>query len=238
MDDTQMHRDPYVHNTYWHEDQICITFQLSHTIPSIELVPHEAATADEGGEGKTAQEKPGTASPPTFIKTAAIAAMNLQGLNSFLVGKYSLSSYKVADTLQPEGTAVAVAHEEDDINSEVGKYLFATRVEQGRFVPTVIGFFHFKHVGQVQASTASTFADLTPTFKSPPHTADDNGGSHGHEMPLPASSVVDLVKLINSNLNELQKKDVPIVAASPVWLIGATGPSRSLCLNSRVICSL
>ena len=238
MDDTQMHRDPYVHNTYWHEDQICITFQLSHTFPSIVLVPHEAAAADEGGEGETAQEKPGTASPPTFIKTAAIAAMNLQGLNSFLAGKYSLSSYKVEDTLQPEGTPVAVAHEEDDINSEVGKYLFATRVEQGRFVPTVIGFFHFKQVGQIQASTASTFADLSPTFKSPPatvgtgntpHAADDNGGSHEHGMPLPASSVVDLVKLINSNLNELQKKDVPIVAASPVWLIGATGPKPVGC---------
>src|SRR5256712_9651804 len=113
MDDTQMDRDPYVHNTYWHEDQICITFQLSHPIPSILLVPHEAAAADEGGEGETeaAQEKPGTTSPPTFIKTAAIAALNLQGLKSFLAGKYSLSSYKVADTLQPEGTAVTVAHE-------------------------------------------------------------------------------------------------------------------------------
>jgi len=48
-------------------------------------------------------------------------------------------------------------------------------------------------------------------------------------MPLPASSVVDLVKLINSNLNELQKKDVPIVAASPVWLMGATDPKPVGC---------
>jgi len=233
MDDTQMHSDPYVHNTFWHEDQVCITFQLSHTIPSIILAPHQAAAADEGGEGETAQEKPGTASPPTFIKTAAIAAMNLQGLNSFLAGKYSLSSFKVADTLQPEGTTVAVEHVEDDIHSEVGKYLFATRIEQGRFVPTVIGFFHFKQVGQVQASTASTFADLAPMFESPPatvgagntpHAADDNAGSHEHGKPLLASSVVNLVKLINSNLNELKAKGVPIVAASPVWLVGATGP--------------
>src|SRR5438270_11934997 len=115
MDDTQMHMDPYVHNTFWHEDQICITFQLSHTIPSIVLVPHEAAAAHEGGEGETAQEKQGTA-PPTFIKTDAIAALNLQGLNSFLAEKYSLSSYKVADTLQHEGSAVAVAHVVDDFN--------------------------------------------------------------------------------------------------------------------------
>ena len=55
MDDTQMHRDPYVHNTFWHEDQICITFQLSHTIPSIVLVPHEAAAADEGTGSQSAQ---------------------------------------------------------------------------------------------------------------------------------------------------------------------------------------
>jgi hypothetical protein len=236
MDDTQMHKDPYVHNTFWHEDQVCITFQLSHSIPTIVLVSREAAAADEGREGETAQEKPRTAFPPTFIKTAAISAMNLQDLKSFLAGKYSLSSFKIADTLQPEGAAIAVAHAEDDINSEIGKYLFTTRDEQGRFVPTVIGFFHFKQVDQVQASAASTFADLAPMFESSTapggsgnttQAADDHGDSHENGKLLPTSPVVDLVKLINRNLNELRAKGVPIVAASPVWLAGATngGPS-------------
>jgi hypothetical protein len=237
----QMHMDPYMHNIFWHEDQICITFQLSPNIPTIPSVStgrdiaREAAAA---GDGMPNNEEPPTLIAPTFNKDAAITAMNLDRLDEFLRGKYKLSSFRTIDTLRTEGSTPSDTR--NDLNSGVGKYLFTTKDEQGRFVPTVISFFNFTQEGQEPSTVAHSFAELAPMFgMTPQHAelsslsgsravtngADDKrstNNNHGHRQDPANSPVVKLVTLINDNPDDLRQKGIPIVAASPIWLAGGT----------------
>ncbi len=249
MDKTQMnqmHMGPYMHNTFWHEDQVCITFQFEYktvpTIPSVSTGGDITLEAAAAGDGMPKNEKLPTLIAPTFNKDAAIKAMNLDRLNEFLKGKYKLSSFRTTDTLRPVGSTTL--DKQDDLNSGIGKYLFTTKDEQGRFVPTVISFFNFTQLEQEPSTVAHSFAELAPMFGMTPEHAEmssksgsgtvtkgaDNkrsrNNNHGQRQDPADSPVVKLVAMINDKPDDLRKQGIPIVSASPIWLAGATnGPS-------------
>ncbi len=259
MESMSGHMDPFMHNVFWHENQVCITLQLSPEYSPSHVINQEA---DAAGEAKSIlasfRGEPQGSFPPTFSKAPAIAAMQLPKLrdNLALTG-YRLTSFTISQTLQPEPGQkqpegdvpkgeVAKADTENDINSEVGKYLFATRDKEQNFVPTLICFFNFMKGNMASSGAARTLADLPYMFEtaaSPARTSslsgmsagdmkrdqngDDKGNSqhgHGNGEGTPISPVVDLVKLINTEgkLKELRDQGVPIVAASPIWFAGAT----------------
>src|SRR5713101_903134 len=226
MDDThmnQMHMGPYMHNAFWHEYQVCITFQFG-----FRVIPQDITAAGNEDKGRL----PISPFLP-FDKKAAIKAMNLEALNDsdlLVKNHFRLHSFRPSDTLRPMESTVSDM--QDDLNSEIGKYLFNVRDEQGRPVPTVISFFHFTYRDQPQATATHSFAELAPMFGMPAAPAettlvsendkhggngDQDNGKHPEDSP-----VVKLVTLINDHLEELSSQGIPIIAASPVWLTGAT----------------
>lgn len=235
MDDSQMnqmHMGPYMHNAFWHEDQVCITFQFGYNIiPTLPIifkgkdVPQKIA---EEGENNFSTERPLISTAPTFSKMDAITKMNLNILNDFLVSNhFGLSSFRAVDTLRSVASIATAT--QDDLQSEIGKYLFTTKDDEGRFVPTVISFFNFSQLGQAQTTIAQSFAEMTPMFGMAPIGVDttpmseakkvdsDDDGEESENSP-----VVKLVTLINDHLQDLRKQGIPIIAASPIWLAGAT----------------
>jgi len=242
MDGTQTNQMPmgkFMHNAFWHEDQVCIMFQIGFgVVPTYPLIgPHLRRDA-AFKEGTSTQEKPDSLFPPTFIKTDAIKALNLDALNNgdlLVKNHFRLSSFRTTQTLRPAGSTLPDTQDEGDLNSEVGKYLFTTIDEQGRFVPTVISFFNFTYGGQARAAEPHSFADMAPMFESgptPTETTPEPGaskddkrrdnGNHDNGKGPENSPVVKLVTLINDHLEALRNQGIPIVAASPIWLAGAT----------------
>src|SRR5207302_115046 len=127
MNNMQMQMDPYMHNAFWLEDRITVTFQLEPgvvpPIPPGGGVPDGMTGADQGmtaaDERMPSQDGP----PPTFDKTSAISALNVKDLNSFLDQKNfpMLNPIDFTDTLRAPG-AIPPADPQ-----QVGKYLFTSR---------------------------------------------------------------------------------------------------------------
>jgi hypothetical protein len=212
MDDTQMPMDPYMHNAFWLEDRITVTFQLGTTIPTIPPgggVPDQNAA--QGGQARFI-------SPPTFDKTSAIHALKVNDLNDFLAGnRYpTLDPIDFTDTLRAPGATPPADPE------QVGKYLFTSRDGQGRFVPSVICFFKFDSTGMKSspARSSSEMASMPGNGSADnDHDNDDDDHRKGQIDPVPR-----LVNFINNNLNSLSnQRHVPIVSASPTWWVGNTG---------------
>ncbi len=254
--------DPFMHNAFWHENQVCITLQLSPEYSPSQGINQEANAAGEA-ESVFApfRGEPQGSFPPTFPKAPVITAMQLPRLRDNLALRgYHLTSFTISQTLQPEPAhrqpeeaipkgEVATTDTDDGINSEVGKYLFATRDKEQDFVPTLICFFNFMQGNMASTSAPPKLADLPYMFGTTTSHAgtastpemggmsaddgkhdqdgddkDNNHNGHGNGEGPPISPVVDLVKLINTDpkLKELREQGVPIVAASPVWFAGAT----------------
>ncbi len=264
--------DPFMHNAFWHENQVCITLQLSPEYGPSQGINQEANAPGEVesilARFRGDQQGP---FPPTFPKGPVIAAMQLPILRDDLASSgYHLTSFTISQTLQPEPVhkqpegdiqrgEVAASETEDDINSEVGKYLFATRDKEQGFVPTLICFFNFMKGDMASSSAAPTLADLPYMFEMATSPAgrpsmpemgsmsagdkkhdqqgndqsnNNNGGGNGEGNAI--SPVVDLVKLINTEgkLKALRDQGIPIVAASPIWFAGGTqsdGPKPQGC---------
>ncbi len=211
MNVTQKPMDPYMHNAFWLEDRITVTFQLGTTIPTIPPgggVPDQNAAADKGMTDQGGQAR--FISPPTFDKTSAIRALKVNDLNKFLAGnRYpTLDTIDFTDTLRAPGATPPADSE------QVGKYLFTSRDDQGRFVPTVICFFKFDSTGM-----ASSLAGSSSEMVSMPGNGSSDGDDKDHVDPVPR-----LVNFINrqDNLEHLRKQGIPIVSASPTWLTGGS----------------
>ena len=213
MDATRMQMDPYMHNTYWYSDQITITFQFK---PG-QLEPYTPALNESA---RDREEIGGERGPlnfffpvlPTFIKAQAIDALNVNlpsptSLNAFLSdnGYPTLSPIDITDTLHFPGT-IPPANPD-----HVGKYLFTSIDIHERYVPTIIGFFAFDP-DKVPGSEDASYSRIDP--------------------------VVRLVNFINEHLDDLKIEDgaengkkyqVPIVSASPTWLVGATDHTPTGC---------
>lgn len=209
MDATRMQMDPYMHNTYWYPDQITITFQFKpgQIEPYTPALNENARVREEIGDGR---ELSNFFFPvlPTFIKEQAITALNVNlesrtSLNVFLSdNRYpTLRPIDVTDTLRFPG-ATPPANPD-----HVGKYLFTSIDKDERYIPTIIGFFAFDPA-KVPISEDTSYSRSDP--------------------------VVRLVNFINERLEEIKdepgnKYQVPIISASPTWLVGATDHTPTGC---------
>ncbi len=215
MNNMQMQMDPYTHNAFWLKDRITVTFQLgpdAKQIPPPGGIPGDNAAMDKG---MVAQDGP----PPTFDKASAISALMVNELNSFLDEKNFpiLNAIDFTDTLHAPG-AIPPADPQ-----QIGKYLFTSRDDQGRYVPTVICFFKFASMGMTSSSTGSSSAMASmPGNGSAIDGHDNDGDDHGKGSDDP---VVRLVNFINreDNLDYLRnQRKVLLVSASPTWLTGGS----------------
>src|SRR5260370_590770 len=122
MDGTQMnqmHMGKYMHNAFWHEDQVCITFQIGPGfVPTYSIIgPHlQGGAAFE--EGTSTQERSGSLFPPTFKKMDAIKVLKLDALNNsdlLVKNHFRLSSFRTTETLRPAGSTLPETRGEDDL---------------------------------------------------------------------------------------------------------------------------
>ncbi len=213
-----MQMDPYMHNTYWYPDQITITFQLkSGTVQPTGDVPAE--NAHDGEAMPDQRGSSGIIFPtfPTFPKKDTIAALNVDGLNSFLLANHypMLSPIDITDTLRFPGATPPAD------SNEVGKYLFTSRDTEGNYFPTVIGFFKFDP-NKVPVSLAGSVSEKASMSENGSVDDDHDSNDYDH-VNESISPIVNFVNFINKreNLDQL-KENVPIVSASPTWLAGAT----------------
>ena len=216
-------RDPYMHNSFWNEQQVAITFQLQPVEP-------------------TAQDPLRTISKTMFIKD-----LNLDKLGSYLANQgYVLDSFK------PENTAIPITFGRDDtrqhtsadmatmqnmrpssddivsaLADETGKYLFFPKDGRGYYVPTLISFFTFMERGTMSGmAMSSPSATDGMTMGGQGQSMDRQGDDNERGMPAMESPVARLVNLINRDSESLRSSlnasAVTSVTASPTWQCGGT----------------
>ena len=247
MNDTSMHMDPYMHNAFWLQDRITVTFQLDHTIPTITTGPRgleeNVAGAGEnatGDEEKTTEQEPSRISPPTFSKPDAIAVVlkQIEQLNGFFIENShpSLKPIDFTDTLRAPGSTPPKNSE------EIGKYLFTSKDQQGRFVPTMVCFFKFDSsemkaslaaasspeatmLDKTSPSSMTPMPDMGSADPTPPASGNgsmDDGNNHNHGMNA-TDPVVTFVNFINRHIDTIRDfHKVPVVSASPTYYVGAS----------------
>lgn len=184
--------------TWWHKDQVVITF-----------------LSTQGPEAKK----------PDIIKS-----LNLGPLNDFLKENgFRLESFDKRDVARSSSDEQSAKDDDDNdfdnddersrekrlLNSPVGKYLF--RPPFPGTETTVISFFHIKKTdsgqnGQTQMNTTSS------------SEMGSKGGSGMGDMGeyRKDDKTLTVVKLINGNLGEMKRRDIPTTSAMPHWLNGAT----------------
>jgi Subtilase family len=197
MDKTRM----YMHNAFWHENQVALTFTSDISLIAVGEVP-------------------------TSNKPIIIDSLNLNMLQEFLGNRFTLSPFSEADTLRSVQKPPLQLSSSNDIpqgqdinlNSQIGKYLFSAGQDQQS--TTVISFFHFVENVGMRPSMANSSAEEF----SMPKIDDDDDDHNKHRHP---GSVPQIVNLINEQLKELNDRKVPIVAAAPVWYCGSTSTPDS-----------
>lgn len=228
MKNMQMQMDQYTHNAFWLEDRITITFQLgpdAKRIPPDGGIPAVNAMMDGGmgaqdnppptfDRGMDAQDGP----PPTFDKASAILALKLRELNDFLDEKNRpiLHTIDFTDTLREPGATPPADPQ------QVGKYLFTSIDDEGRYVPTIICFFKFNSMGVPSSHSGSSSAIASVSGND--STNDDHDNDDDDNGKVDIAPVPGFVNFINSNLEYLRNQlHVPIISASPTWLTGGSG---------------
>ena len=225
----------YMHNSFWNEQQVAITFQLE---------PLEPTAQD------TAMQK-----PLLFIgKPAFIDTLNLDKLGSYLA-EWGF----VLDSFKPENIARPTISEHDDarrdtsarigtmqgmqpspeaikraLTDEIGKYLFFPKDSRGRYVPTLVSFFTFTEsgtmVGMTMPSAQIAMNDMTTDGQG--QNSDGHGNDNGKGTSPMKSSVAQLVNLINHDSeklrNILNSSAITSVTASPTWQCGGTTTTPNL----------
>ncbi len=224
--------DPYMHNSFWNEQQVAITFQLEPIEP-------------------TTQNPLRIISKPTFIDI-----LNLDRLGSYLAEQgFVLNSFRPENIAKPVtsnrdaerrdtsadmGTMQGMQGMQDiqgmqpspdDIEralaDETGKYLFFPKDVRGYYVPTLISFFTFTERGTMSGMAMPS----QPTTDGMAMggqglSTDGQGVDDGKGMPSMESSVARLVNLINRDSESLRSSlnasVVTSVTASPTWQCGGT----------------
>src|SRR5260370_12594146 len=223
MNNMQMQIDPYMHSAFWYLDQITVTFQYPHgEIPTVELpkadvkVPGENASAEEGMEDQSGKPDPNFLPTQTFKKEDALEFLNVESLNTFLTDPKQIHPYPGLQPIDFTDTLRFPGDTPPDNPDHVGKYLFTSRDEQGKYVPTVIGFFKFDP-GKVPTSSAGSSSEMASSHGNDTmddgQDQNDNGRNRGNIPPI-----IRLLNHINSNLNRIKSDGVPIVSADPIWL--------------------
>lgn len=234
MNDTSMHMGPYMHNAFWLKDRITITFQLEDTIPTYNISPQNLEANASNNADMTPEENTFRISPPTFRKKDAIAALakQIDQFNSYLqTNSYpSLKPIDFTDTLRIPGS------KPPENSDEVGKYLFTTKDQRGRYVPTMICFFKFD---PAELKAAMPSIAPMPNSDSPPMAPMPGMGSSSQTPSMPGSgsmdngntnsqsmnandSVSQFVNFINGRIAVIRDEHrVALIAASPTYYTGA-----------------
>jgi Subtilase family len=143
---------------------------------------------------------------PAKSKGAIVESLRLDALNRFLNARgFNLVPFDASDTTDnpTEANVTPGTQPANNINNLPGKYFFPALADQGTIV---VAFFQLSRV------------DL-------PHPMQDLVAMYGpigiHDFE--ASLMRLVVNLINNNLDKLRREGrIPIVAAMPNWLSGAT----------------
>jgi len=219
--------DRYMHNSFWNEQQVAITFQLE---------PEPAA------QDAAMQNPPLFIGKPTFIDT-----LNLDRLGSYLAEQGF-----ILDSFKPENTAMPIISEHDTrrhdtsagmgtmpnmqpspndmkraLTDETGKYLFFPKDSHSRYVPTLISFFTFTERGTMSGMTMPpTQSAMDDMSTGRGQTPDGHGNDNGKGIPPMENSVARLVNLINRDSEKLRStlnsSAITSITASPAWQCGGT----------------
>jgi hypothetical protein len=206
MDGTQQ----FGHNTFFHKFQVAIIFQI--TAELMDTLPKGPFRAKD---------------PTIFVKQEMVPLANIDGLKNFLKEHhFTLTDFSPQHTLRRPGDPPP------DDPLLIGKYLFRSRDQrdQDKDVPTIISFFHFTEDGVPQSAAASTNSEMPMPEAGNAHGNQDyyDHDPKGGHTPTPTQDpVVRIVTLINDKQNlagawNKVQGTIPVVAASPVWLSGAT----------------
>lgn len=165
---------------------------------------------------------------PRPDKETIIKQLNLESLGKFLEEKgFKLRSFRAEDT--PRSVPSPRSDKGDVLTDPFGKYLFDVGVLAPDSVGTdIVSFFNFDEL------TSSGMTGMTSeAATSGDETNHDDGDMHESQNPQ-VGPVPRLVNIINASLEELNKGSnkyppIPISAAAPHWLCGATGPLPQGC---------
>lgn len=162
-------------------------------------------------------------SPVSRAQGAApvIESLKLDILAQFLATHgFTLRSFTLQDVPHPQDPGIDELEQMEtegshgqgrpslDLNSEVGKYLFAPASGHGTLA---ICYFHCAN---------PSLAPVSP----------GNRHGHGKNGPTPADSTRAIVTLLNQNLDTLRQHGaIPIIAAMPNWMGGANGGITANC---------
>jgi len=206
-----MQMDQYTHNGFWLENRITVTLQLT-----FESIPDDAVISLENTpQDKRMIMKRG--SPPTFDKRSIIAALNFEAMNNFLKN----NNYPVLKTIDFTDTLRTPGVMPPDVE-QIGKYLFTSIDERGRYVPTVICFFKFDSMPTTSPAAADQAASTSSMTSMQGSGSVDDKSHNGNESSDP---VVRLVNFINKPRNQDFIKNtlhVSIALASPTWPLGGS----------------
>lgn len=210
MNNMQMQMDPYTHNAFWLENRITVTLQLE-----FGHIPRDQEISSD----KTAIDKRMTnqdGSPPTFKKADIIGALNLGELNNYL----DSNNYPILNTIDFTNTLRAPGTPPPDDTEQIGKYLFTSKDDRGRYVPTVICFFKFDSMVMTSSSTGTSSAMVSMQGNG---SANDDHDDNGKGSSDPVALLVNFINQPETRSYLKNKLNMSIVSASPTWLTGGSG---------------
>ena len=218
-----MHGMHNMHNTFWLENQVIVTFYS----------PTPLIGADGINNGEP------------ILKQVDLPSQ-LQKLNEFLKENhlnFTLSFYEDEEAppnVESPSSQLRSSNAQQqgrDFNPPPGVYLFGfTRPIQsdfGEVGTSIVSFFNFKR--DTTSNTPSSGTGTSSQGREPfehgkaddddeheDHDEDDK--KHRHPTPGPVTQIVNLFNASQEKLNN--ERQVPISAASPVWLCGATSEDK------------
>jgi hypothetical protein len=151
-----------------------------------------------------------------------IASLQLDTLNQFLnLRGYNLKPFTPDDVPHPsqekEEERAAKKDEHADLNTPIGKYLFASPSGKGTAVLTFFNLEPATGMGYAMAGMNMGLMGMSPMY--------GHSGMGDMEDCCDSDLTRRVVNLLNNNLNVLrQEGQIPITAASPNWLCGGTPP--------------
>src|SRR5437588_7329371 len=195
------------HNTFWREDQVILTFHSSTHLFSTDGVNNRA----------------------TILKELNLDA-RLHSLNQFLKDKkitYTLSFFeeevKPQESHPTQESASSFEQQVSYFNPPPRIYLFGLskpiQSDFGEVNTSIVTFFKFRKDTSFSnmADTASEADARSGIVKGDNDDGDKDQHSGKERVP-----VVRIVNQFNTGLGELNNRQVPISAASPVFLCGGT----------------
>ena len=207
-----------MHNTFWRENQVVVTFHSATPLVS----------SDGVNQGD-------------LILEQLDLEYQRQQLNTFLAENglnYTLNFYQPVENQDSQASRPLEGRRSPDpgagqkgegsFNPPPGIYLFGLskpiQSDFGEVATSVVAFFDFT---PTDGGTQPTTSDMMPGMEGSPagDKANGGGGDHGHgtEGEQKQSPVMPIVNTFNKGPERLNKdRKTPISAASPNWLLGGT----------------